>query len=92
MMDSLMPFDVIIIGMHRSDKHPWVKYDVSDDLKGFLNILRLKKKVILDVFMNPYSMHNFLATEYVDAFLMSYQNSDAAQQNFSRNYLWRTIC
>ena len=80
MMDSLMPYDVIIIGMHRSDKHPWVKYDVSEDLKGFLNVLRLKKKVILDVFMNPYSMRNSLATEYMDAFLISYQNSDAAQQ------------
>ncbi len=80
MMDTLMNYDIIIVGVHRSDKHPWVKYDISDDLKGFINVLRLKKKVILDVFANPYSLRNFLAIDYVDGLIMSYQNSDFAQQ------------
>lgn len=80
MMDTLMNYDIIIVGVHRSDKHPWVKYAISDDLKGFINILRLKKRVILDVFANPYSLRNFLATDYVDGLIMSYQNSDFAQQ------------
>lgn len=80
LMDLLQAYETIIIGIHRSDKNPWVKYAISDDLKAFINILRLKKKVILDVFANSYSLRNFLATEYVDGLIMSYQNSIAAQE------------
>ena len=80
MMDQLQAYETIIIGIHRSDKSPWVKYEVSDDLKGFINILRMKKKVILDVFANAYTLRNFLATEYVDGLIVSYQNSVTAQE------------
>jgi beta-glucosidase-like glycosyl hydrolase/CubicO group peptidase (beta-lactamase class C family) len=80
MMDQLNDYETVIVGIHRSDKNPWVKYDLSDDLKGFINVLRLKKKVILVVFANAYALRNFLATEYVDGLIVSYQNSVAAQE------------
>ncbi len=80
MMDKLADYQTVIVGIHRSDKNPWVKYKVSDDLKGFINVLRLNKRVILDVFANAYALRNFLATEYVDGLIVSYQNSKAAQE------------
>ena len=80
MMDQLQRYETIVIGIHRSDKNPWVNYTISDDLKGFINILRMKKRVILTVFANAYSLRNFLATEYVDGLVLSYQNSVAAQE------------
>jgi len=80
LMDTLLTYDEIIVSIHKSNKHPWIKADLDVEFKNFINILRMKKKVILDVFANPYSLKNFLAAEYVDALIMSYQNSKVSQE------------
>jgi len=80
LMDTLLTYDEIIISIHKSNKHPWVSAKLNNEFKNFINILRSKKKVTLDIFANPYSLKDFLAVEYVDALIMSYQNSKAAQE------------
>ena len=80
LMDTLLTYDEIIISMHKSNKNPWISAELNTEFKNFINVLRLKKKVILTVFANPYSLRDFLAAEYVSALIMSYQNSTAAQE------------
>lgn len=79
LMDTLLTYDEIIVSIHKSNKHPWIKANVNTEFKNFLNILRLKKKVTLVLFGNAYCLQNFLAAEFVDGLVVAFQNSEIAQ-------------
>lgn len=79
LMDTLLQYDLVIAGLHLSNKSPWVSSDIDNEFKNFLNILRLKQKVIVDLFANAYALNNFIAASYADALVVSYQNSELAQ-------------
>ncbi len=79
LMDTLLTYDEIIVSVHKSNKHPWIKAEVNTEFKNFLNILRLKKKVSLVLFGNAYCLQDFLAAEFTDVLVVAYQNSEVAQ-------------
>ena len=74
-MDKLLTYDEVIVSIHKSNKHPWIKAKVNAEFKNFLNILRLKKKVSLVLFGNAYCLQDFLAAEFTDVLVVAYQNS-----------------
>lgn len=80
LMDTLLEYDQIIVSIHKSNKNPWKPFEIDNDVKNFINILRLKKPIILDVFANAYALQNFLAAEFADGLIVSYQNSIDAQE------------
>lgn len=80
LMDSLLTYDQIIVSIHKSDKHPWVDFEIDNEFKNFINILRLKQKIILNVFANPYSLQDFLGADYAQGLILSYQNNEEAQE------------
>ena len=79
LMDTLLTYDEVIVSVHKSNKHPWIKAKVNTEFKNFLNILRLKKKVSIALFGNAYCLQNFLASEFTDVLVVAYQNSEVAQ-------------
>lgn len=80
LMDTLLTYDQVIVSLHKSNKHPWVKFEIDNEFKNFINILRLKKNIILDVFANAYSLQDFLGADFAQGLILSYQNSEAAQE------------
>ncbi|MBL4710515.1 MAG: serine hydrolase [Flavobacteriales bacterium] len=80
LMDTLLTYDEIIISVHKSNKHPWVKAEIDAEFRNFTNILRLKKKLTLVLFGNAYGLKDFLAAEYTDGLIVAYQNSESAQE------------
>jgi beta-N-acetylhexosaminidase len=78
-MDTLLTYDEVIVSIHKSNKHPWIKADLNTEFKNFLNILRLKKRVSLVLFGNAYCLQDFLAAEFTDVLVVAYQNSETAQ-------------
>ncbi|MEX2379543.1 MAG: glycoside hydrolase family 3 N-terminal domain-containing protein [Vicingaceae bacterium] len=80
LMDTLLTYDQVIVSVHKSNDHPWVKFEIDNEFKNFINILRLKKKIILDVFANAYSLQDFLGADFAQGLILSYQNSKAAQE------------
>jgi len=79
LMDQLMKYDKVIVGVHLSNKSPWVSSKIDNEFKNFLNILRLKKEVIVDLFGNAYALNNFIAAANAKGLIVSYQNSALAQ-------------
>jgi beta-N-acetylhexosaminidase len=79
LMDTLLTYEEVIVSIHKSNKHPWIKADLNTEFKNFLNILRLKKKVSLVLFGNAYCLQDFLAAEFTDVLVVAYQNSKTAQ-------------
>lgn len=79
LMDTLLQYDKVIVGVHLSNKSPWVSSKIDNEFKNFLNILRLKKDVIVDLFGNAYALNNFIAAANAKGLIVSYQNSALAQ-------------
>src|SRR5690606_6132235 len=69
LLDTLLNYDIVLVGIHTSNANPWVKYEISSNVKDFINILRLNQTVILSVFANAYSLQDFLAVKHVDGLI-----------------------
>jgi beta-N-acetylhexosaminidase len=79
LMEKLVDYNTVIIGFHKSDK-AWKKYDFSESELQWLQEIAKNKTVILDVFTKPYSLLTIPAFDDIEGVVMSYQNSDIAQQ------------
>jgi beta-N-acetylhexosaminidase len=79
-MALLKPYNLVIVGFHKSNAHPWKGYKFADkDLVWLQEIARVKK-VILDVFASPYSLLQIKTFTNIEGVLVSYQNSETAQE------------
>lgn len=77
---KLKSYNLVIIGYHLSNAHPWKKYKLKkDDIKKIEAIAK-EKKVILDVFASPYSLLDFNTFKNIEGLMVSYQNSKIAQE------------
>ncbi len=78
MMQKLRGYKTVIVGFHTS-LGAYANYKISDrDLVTLQEIAR-NHKVILDVFASPYSLLKIKTFTNIDAVIVSYQNSDLAQ-------------
>ncbi len=75
----LKPFTTVIVGYHKSDK-AWKKTDISDIELTNLQQLAKNNRVILDVFAKPYTLLPFTNFDDLEGLVLSYQNSDIAQE------------
>ncbi|MEZ4842362.1 MAG: glycoside hydrolase family 3 N-terminal domain-containing protein [Flavobacteriaceae bacterium] len=78
-MNKLKPYNLVIIGFHKSDANPWKDYKFKDQELVWLQEIARTKKVILDIFASPYSLLDFKTFTNIESILVSYQNSDEAQ-------------
>ncbi|WP_372745450.1 glycoside hydrolase family 3 N-terminal domain-containing protein [Lutibacter sp.] len=80
LITQLEPYNLVIIGYHKSNANPWKDYKFLDkDLVWIQEIARLKK-VIVDVFASPYSLLDVKTFENFEGLMVSYQNSVLSQE------------
>ena len=80
LVTQLEPYDLVIIGYHKSNLNPWKDYKFLDkDLVWIQEISRLKK-VILTVFASPYSLLDIKTFQNIEGLVVSYQNSILSQE------------
>ncbi|QXP74232.1 serine hydrolase [Tenacibaculum sp. AHE15PA] len=80
LMQKLTKYDVVIVGFHKSNDHPWKSYKFSNKELVWLQEIARTKKVILDVFASPYSLLKLKSFTNIEALVVSYQNSKLAQE------------
>lgn len=78
-LEQLSKKETVMVSIHKSDKHPWKKYDIDAATKKFVEELAQKTNVILTVFANPYSLIDFPEAEKCAGLIMAYQNNPYAQ-------------
>ena len=61
-------------------QNPWKPYEFSDQELVWLYEIARTNTVILDVFAKPYALSDFTSIENIESIVMSYQNSEIAQQ------------
>ena len=79
LLNSLDPYNLIIIGYHAADTRVAKNYGVTLQALNFIFDLSFRKKVILDIFGNPYTMNRILNLTALDDILISFDNSNIAQ-------------
>ena len=80
LLSKLKPYNLVIIGYHTSNLHPWKGFKFkNEDIKTIQQIAK-NKNVILDVFASPYSLLDISSFENIEGLVVSYQNSKIAQE------------
>ena len=77
---KLKPYNLVIIGFHKSNLNPWKSYKFKDKDLVWLQEIARKNNVILDVFTSPYSLLQLKTFTDIEGILVSYQNSKLAQE------------
>jgi beta-N-acetylhexosaminidase len=77
---KLEKYKYVIIGFHKSNDNPWKDYQFTENELVWMYEIARTNTVILDVFARPYAMLDVKTTANFEAILMSYQNSEVAQE------------
>ncbi len=79
---QLSDFNLVIIGLHKSNKSPWKSYKFSkNELFWLQEISRLRtSNTVLTLFAKPYALSDIASFNTIDGLVMAYQNSAIAQE------------
>ena len=80
LLKKLKPYNLVIVGFHKSNKHPWKSYKFSNQEIVWLQEIAREKRIILDVFASPYSLLDVKSFTNIESVVVSYQNSKLAQE------------
>ncbi len=79
---KLKSYNLIIVGMHKSNESPWKAYKFSEKEIFWLEELARQRSsnLLLTVFAKPYALLGVSSFEQIDGVMMAYQNSKIAQE------------
>ncbi|GAA3640172.1 glycoside hydrolase family 3 N-terminal domain-containing protein [Flavivirga jejuensis] len=80
LIKRLQVYNTVIIGLHRSNDSPWKKYKFTKKELVWLKKIARNHTVILDAFVKPYALSDLKSIEDIESIVVSYQNSEIAQQ------------
>lgn len=79
LLTELEPYNLVIVGYHTIESRASKGYGVSQQASNFLFDISFRKKVILNLFGNPYSIGRFANPMAFAAVIVSYDNSTDSQ-------------
>lgn len=82
LQNNLSGYNLVIVGLHKSNESPWKPYKFSKEELLWLEALAKDRKsnLILSVFAKPYALLDVESFQSIDAVVMSYQNSEISQR------------
>jgi beta-N-acetylhexosaminidase len=75
----LSKYDLVIISLHNTTNLAYNDFGVTQQTIDFIDTLRKTKKIILDVFANPYSLALITDTENLESIIVSYQDNEISE-------------
>ena len=73
-------YDAIIISYHGSSSSPYASNIIPDDIVSEINNISKSNNVILNLFLNPYSLNSFKSIDNFESIIISYQNNMISQE------------
>jgi len=74
----LAPYDLVIVGLHKSDESPFVSYKFLENEIKALEMISKEKDIILNIFSKPYALMD-LELKNIKSILISHQNNKTSQ-------------
>ncbi|MBT8287048.1 MAG: serine hydrolase [Flavobacteriaceae bacterium] len=79
LINQLNNYNTVIVGVHKSNANPWKSHTIADkDLVWLYEIARTNS-IILNIFAKPYALLDLKSHENFESIMVSYQNSEIAQ-------------
>ena len=75
-----LDYDGIIVSYHGSSSSPYASNIIPKDISEIIKKISVNNKVILSLFLNPYSLNSFDSTDSFDAVIVGYQNNLISQE------------
>ncbi|MFL5729988.1 MAG: glycoside hydrolase family 3 N-terminal domain-containing protein [Cytophagaceae bacterium] len=76
-LQQLNPYEVVVVGLHNTSVFNYSNFGISESSKRFIEKLSVKKRVILAVFGNPYSLKLFT---YSKNLICAYEDNETTQK------------
>jgi beta-N-acetylhexosaminidase len=76
-IQQLNQYETVVVGIHNTSVFNYSNFGISDNTKKFVEKLSAKKKVILTVFGNPYSLKYFT---YSGNLICAYEDNEITQK------------
>lgn len=80
--NKLKAYNLIIIGLHKSNANPWKAYNLNKNEKVWLQEIANERSsnVIFSVFAKPYALLGVSSFKNIDGVVVAHQNSKLAQE------------
>lgn len=79
-LDKLSAFNLVIVGYHKADDHPWRNHKLSETELNLLDEIAKKNNAIVSIFANPYSLLEINSFQQIKGLVLAYQNSKLSQE------------
>ncbi len=79
LLTALDPYNLIIVGYHAADTRVAKNYGISNQASNFIFDLSFRKKIIVDIFGNPYTLNRLLNLPSLGGLIISFDNSAITQ-------------
>jgi beta-N-acetylhexosaminidase len=80
LLKLLEPYNLVIAGIHHTDMRVSRGYGITDEAIQLIEEIASEKKLILNVFANPYCLRRFRNIERFDGLIVGYEDNDLAQR------------
>ncbi len=80
LVNKLSKYDYVIIGIHNTNYLVKDNYGITQKSIDFIDLLKQKTKVILDIFAVPYCLERFSDNKNIEALIISYQDEEIIQR------------
>lgn len=80
LIKQLQNYHYVIVGIHNTSTSSRNNYGITQKTIDFITLLKRKKRVIVDIFANPYSLARFEDDVNIDALIVSYQDNKYAEE------------
>jgi len=73
-------YDGILISYHGSSKSPYASNIIPNEIVEKINSISVNNNVVLNLFLNPYSLNSFKSIENFESIVIGYQNNMISQE------------
>lgn len=80
LIQKLKKYDLVIVGFHKSNAHPWKSYKFTNEELVKLQEISRENKVVLSILTSPYSLLQIKSFTNIEGIVVGYQNSKLAQE------------
>ncbi|MEP5341774.1 MAG: glycoside hydrolase family 3 N-terminal domain-containing protein [Algibacter sp.] len=80
LLKKLDAYNTVVVGFHRSNENPWKSSEFTNKELVWLYEIARNHNVVLDIFVKPYALIDLKTIENIESIVVSYQNSEIAQE------------
>jgi beta-N-acetylhexosaminidase len=73
-------YDGILISYHGSSKSPYASNIIPNEIVEKINSISVNNNVVLNLFLNPYSLNSFKSIKNFESIVIGYQNNMISQE------------